>query len=51
VRLHIAETPEFEAIRELRTELPIVDLLRTHSMATLLAHRRTTGGDRVRQHD
>ena len=37
VRLHIAETPEFEAIRELRTELPIVDLLRTHKMATLLA--------------
>src|SRR4051812_7231960 len=37
VRLHIAETPEFEAIRELRTELPIVDLLRTHRMATLLA--------------
>ena len=37
VRLHIAETPEFEAIRDLRTELPIVDLLRTHGKAALLA--------------
>jgi MHS family shikimate/dehydroshikimate transporter-like MFS transporter len=37
VRLHIAETPEFEAIRGQRPELPIVDLLRTHRMATLLA--------------
>ena len=37
VRLHIAETPEFEAIRGVRTELPIVDLLRTHGRAALLA--------------
>jgi MFS transporter, MHS family, shikimate and dehydroshikimate transport protein len=37
VRLHVAETPEFEAIRGRRTELPIVDLLRTHGRATLLA--------------
>jgi MFS transporter, MHS family, shikimate and dehydroshikimate transport protein len=37
VRLHIAETPEFEAIRGLRPELPIVDLLRTHGRAALLA--------------
>jgi MHS family shikimate/dehydroshikimate transporter-like MFS transporter len=37
VRLHIAETPEFEAIRNRRTELPIVDLLRTHGMTALLA--------------
>jgi MHS family shikimate/dehydroshikimate transporter-like MFS transporter len=37
VRLHVAETPEFEAIRGQRTELPIVDLLRTHGSATLLA--------------
>jgi MFS transporter, MHS family, shikimate and dehydroshikimate transport protein len=37
VRLHIAETPEFKAIRDLRPELPIVDLLRTHRSAALLA--------------
>jgi MFS transporter, MHS family, shikimate and dehydroshikimate transport protein len=37
VRLHIAETPEFEAIRDQRTELPIVDLVRTHAAATVLA--------------
>jgi MFS transporter, MHS family, shikimate and dehydroshikimate transport protein len=37
VRLHIAETPEFEAIRGQRTELPIVDLLRTRGAVTLLA--------------
>jgi MFS transporter, MHS family, shikimate and dehydroshikimate transport protein len=37
VRLHIAETPEFEAIRDQPTELPIVDLLRTHKTAAVLA--------------
>ncbi|HEY0493992.1 MAG TPA: MFS transporter, partial [Candidatus Dormibacteraeota bacterium] len=37
VRLHVAETPEFEEIRGERAELPIVELLRTHGTTALLA--------------
>jgi MHS family shikimate/dehydroshikimate transporter-like MFS transporter len=37
VRLHVAETPEFEEIRGERAELPIVELLRTHGITALLA--------------
>jgi MHS family shikimate/dehydroshikimate transporter-like MFS transporter len=37
VRLHVAETPEFEEIRGERAELPILELLHTHGTTAVLA--------------